>query len=69
MPRAKPAQSFVCPWCGRMVKSSRSGFVASHLTAGGLKCYAVGMRTEQARMLRELMETWEGKENERTRRR
>lgn len=41
-----------CPCCGREVKP-RKGYLPSHLTAGGLRCVAVGFNARQAATLRD----------------
>jgi hypothetical protein len=41
-----------CPYCGRDV-TPRKGRVPSHVTAGGLRCIAIGWDVRQAATLRD----------------
>lgn len=33
-----------CPWCGRQPIQVKRGNLVSHLSPGGVKCIAIGMR-------------------------
>lgn len=45
MPKVKEQK---CPWCSRPAPVSDKGLLLSHVNAGGLKCYAVGMQVEKS---------------------
>ena len=43
-PRSPKRQYVRCPMCSRQPVQVKRGYLVSHLTPGGLKCIATGLR-------------------------
>jgi len=45
-----------CPWCGKRPVPTKRGRLASHVTAGNIKCIGIGQPVDQVRAWNALRE-------------